>query len=99
MGAGLCSALSMLDASDAELDDAAAVAAADKMSEWPSLRMLRLSGNVEITAIGAEALARALLLSPVLRLADLKGSAALLESPRLHKMLEDGGADPSRMRL
>mmetsp|Transcript_105456 Transcript_105456/g.339590 ORF Transcript_105456/g.339590 Transcript_105456/m.339590 type:complete len:1368 (+) Transcript_105456:119-4222(+) len=96
---GLGPGLVMLDASEADIDDAGAAAAASKLRSWPSLRTLRLFGNLLIGPLGCEAVARALLGAPSVKLADLKGANHGGEWVRLKKVLTDGGVDPVRMRV
>lgn len=96
---GISPGLVILDASETEVDDAGAAAVAAKLRQWPLLRSLKLFHNSLIGPMGCEAIARALLGAPSLKLADLKGANHGGEWPRLQKLLRDGGVDPVRMRV
>jgi len=96
---GLGEDLVVLDASEADIDDSGAFAAAACFPRWPALRSLRLRGNKHVGPLGVEAVARALLGAPTVKLADLLGADDGGEWPRLSRVLQDGGVDPSRMRI
>lgn len=96
---GLGSSLVILDASEAAVDDAGARAAAVAIERMSALRCLRLFGNALIGPLGCEAIARALLRVPSLKMADLRGASDEGEWPRLKRVLQDGGAEPERMRI
>lgn len=98
--AALPRSIGVLDASETGLDDGALLAAVDVVPRWQSLRTLRLAGNPEVTNVGMEALLRALLLIPSLRLCDVHGSGVTrAQAVRLGKILEDGGLDSRVARL
>jgi len=92
-------ALVVLDASNAEVNDAGALAAGQSIPRWTAIRTLRLNNNKDISGYGAEAVVRGLLTSPSLKVADLKGSKAAVQMARLTRILVDGGVDPNRIRL
>merc|ERR1711972_1069610 len=96
LAAGLGAAMVLLDASATGLDDTGAAVTAASLPRWPKLRTLKLGQNKDAGPIGAEAVARALLAAPELKMADLRGSskAAQAEWPRLSKVLQDGGIEP-----
>jgi hypothetical protein len=96
---GLGATLTVLDASEAALDDAAVAAAAACLPRWPALRSLRMAGCVQIGVKGIESIAKVLLGAPSLKLVDLKGCTPGPDWPRLSKLLQRGGAHPGRLRV
>jgi len=97
--AGLSNTLVLLDATDTALTNAGAAGVAAALKRFPLLRALKLGGNQGIRLLGIEALVRALLGAPSIKLVDLKGSDDEGDWPRLKRVLEDGGVDPSRIRV
>jgi Ran GTPase-activating protein (RanGAP) involved in mRNA processing and transport len=92
-------ALVVLNVSQADISDVGAVAAGQALSSWSKMSALRMSGNKEISLQAAEVVARGVLASPSLKLADLSGSSAQTYSARVARIFTDAQNNPSRMRV
>jgi len=101
LASGLGAKLAIFDISETSIDDIGAGACAACMPRWPDLRILKMAGNSSVGLFGVEAVARAMLSTHNIAQVDFRSSGMALsnEYPRLQKILQRGGVEPTKLRM